>query len=585
MSSRSPFLEAGRAAALLLAASCAVARATAAPPAPSASPSAGLETVNVHLLELRVLAVDAAGRPVRDLRPDELTLTEGGAPRTLAFVEQAMSRAHDPLWAGGAPPVATLHRADERSAPDLAAAPVAVAPPPPARHIVFAFDLRNSRIPVRARWRDAARAWLDDAMRPDDRVSLVRLGGYADWLVSASRDRALLASAADGIVSTDGFPDRDRDGDMSRLVELMRTHCEPQRSKTASAEADCAARAARPLAAEWEGQARETIGALREVVGELAAVPGVKLVILFSEGLVTTPGATVFAAMQSVLGFDKVPMSDQWSMRGDLSLELAHLVADARTAGVTFQTIDSRTPRATGDASSNLEFGSALGRNLGGADPWAELYDVTRDALVTVAHETGGRYFAGKQELALAVGEAADALEGLYAVGFYRRSGDEPGRLKLRCTRRGVTLVAQRAADPQRRTLQPLRLDVQVGRPEARPDGLYAVPLALVFPLASLPLRAGEGDAQGCVVGVFVQALEQGGRIASERFELATVMTGRPREAWAHTMSRHSASIEVPAGAYRLRVRVSDDRLRVIGDRIVDLTVSGDGVTPGLAAR
>ncbi len=581
MWSRSRFPDSGRAVVRVLALLAALGPARAA----DTPPAAGLETVNVHLLELRVLAVDAAGRPVRDLRPDELALTEGGKPRALAFVEQAMTRAHDPLWAGGAPPVATLHRAGVRAAPAPPAPAVAIAPPPPARHIVFAFDLRNSRIPVRARWRDAARAWLDVAMRPDDRVSVVRLGAYADWLVSGSRDRTLLGSAVDGITSSDGFPDRDRDGDMSRLVELLRTHCEPQRSKTASNEADCAFRAARPLAAEWEGQARETLGALREVLGEVAAVPGVKLVVLFSEGIVTTPGATVFAAMQSVLGFDKVPMSDQWSMRGDVSLELTRLAADARAAGVTFQAIDSRTPRATGDASSNLEFGSALGRNLGGADPWAELYDVTRDALETVAHETGGRYFAGKQDMERSVAEAADALDGLYAVGFYRRTGDEPGRIKLRCTRGGVSLVTQRAADPERRALQPLRLDVQVGRPEARPDGVYAVPLALVFPLSALPLRAGTGDAQGCVVGVFVQALGTDGRVASERFELATVMTERPREAWSRTLSRHPALVELPAGAYRVRVRVSDDRLRVIGERSVDLTVGEDGVSPGLAAR
>lgn len=541
------------------------------------------ERVDIQVAEFTLLVTDKAGRPVTDLSPAEITVYEGKKKQRLAFLDLASKQAQERAWAITAPAPAPLFDGKKTVA---VSSPAQVPAPAPVRRVILAFDAKNSRLRVRETWREAARAWIESSVQPGDRVAVAGLGALPEWFAGPTGNREELLAAIDRASIPANTPNRDRIGEMTRFVEGVRTNCASEASGGGSRAAGswtCAAELARPAVDQWWRESLESIEALRALVGQLAAFPDRKTVILFSEGIIPEPGEVAGAAIQSVLGSaQNFTASMTWSLDRNVTRELKYLQGEARAALVSFWALDTRPTSQRRQLAETLENPTRApipGQSFG-VDPWTEMYETTRGVLKTLAQETSGRYAAGTDSLLGKLAAAGSAESGAYLVGYYR---SEPGtpleRIKVKLSRRGVEAELPQQAGLRRRGPRHLHLDISIGAPEpAGAEEKLILPVKILTPFDELPLRKA-GAVRGCQIGLLLQAIRPDGTLAGEVFEEVTAV--REESALAGGAFEHLSRLLLDPGPYRLRARISDDRSILLGDTIVDLTVTLSAVSPG----
>jgi len=584
-------------AAILLAA---VAGAPASEPPKSAAPPQAAEPlasdleehVDVRLVEIVVRISDRRGRAVDDVRPEELRVTENGKPRRLAYLTALAAGGAES--AGQGAPVSTLY--DRAGQPSPSAPDIVVKQPRSQRRVFFVFDPFDSKRRTREKWTDAVMRWVDTSAGPDDRVALVVLRRVVDWVQTPTSDKSLLLEKL-GALSLEGYaPDRDRREEMSSLMEdleacasshraagALRRDDGGERSQFSMSQAQqCAVAVTEPWAEQWNVEAAESVAALRAFVGQLAAIGGRKDVVLFSEGIIPDSGSLATNALIGIFGVEAVhPLQMRSRFGRDVNREVDELQATARAAGAVIHVFDTRSAADRGYYDQR-QYASAQGIATLGINPWAEMYEATDGMLAALAGETGGRIFRGTDDLPDRIGEAASSYFGAYNLGFYRDTDQRPGKLRIAVARKGVraeTITsARRPWVPQPGSLE---LFIRPPQPGSAEDS-HSIPVLVELPLGVLPLRK-EGGSFGCVLGIFVQAVRPDGSVAGEVFRDATVALAPddPARDDPAAKVRQMVYVEVPAGSYRLLVRVSDDRQRTLTQRSVDLTLSPTGEIRG----
>lgn len=542
------------------------------------------EHVEVQLVELKVTVSDRRGNPVSDIRPDEITVRESGKPQRLAFFEPVAFRE---IVTGEEAPMEPAPVYDAEGGVTQGSVEL-VRPPKPVRRIIFVFDPRNSRTTVRDDWRLAAQEWVREKKLPDDEIGVVVLRGIPDWSGPLTRDTSAVLNQLDRLDLHTGVPNRNRRNEMSDLIEQLEALCSDTsgvRNSSAAAsdlaEVGCAYEVSRPVLFEWSQQTLESTEVLRDLSGQLAAIPGEKSVILFSEGMIDDPGQVIVNAMLNVFTYSQVDISSMKSrLAGERNWELVELQRTASAANVVVFTLDSRHANE-GSNFSNLERTSTMTTGMLGVNPWKEMYDATRGTLTALAHATGGRPFYGADDLPEKIDQAAGLFYGVYSLGYYRSDPSSArGKVTVKIDRKKLVLDYDKKPRRQAHQPRPAQLDLAVGRPRPLAENLYALPVSLLSPLGQLPLRA-NGKMRGCDVGVFFQALSPDGSILSESFETVTVVLDEEQYREARSQQwQHRLQLEVPAGPLRLRARISDDRQVLLADRSIDLTV-GEGEVSG----
>jgi len=520
------------------------------------------ERTTVVLAEVRILVTDRQGRAITDLRPDEIRVFEADAEQRLAFLESASGSRERPA---GASPY--------------------VLPAKAVRRIVLAFDVRNSRKTAREPWRAAARSWLATGMQSGDRVGIVLLGDYPRWIAELTDDRDALLAAVDGVSLKRAAPDRNNGHVMSRLMTEMRTCFERTGEFEGSAgPAVCAYNAARPYVHRWNAEAAETVQNLQALVGQLAAVPGRKAVLLFSDGLIEDAAMLAVDAMITHLGSAEHDL-DVYKMKRrlgkDVQAPLAELKRVARAGGVSLFVLDTGS-RAESGSSGQLEHTTTLPASAFALDPWRELGDASGHTLDLLARETGGRAYHGQQELADSLRAAADAFLGMYTVGYYRAdTEEEPGPVRVAIDRRQLDVSYPERAEVRGHRAEPQRVVLVIGKPHSQEGSdAQVLPVAAKLAFDVLPLREGRGGV-GTVLGICFQAIAPDGTVVEERLVVETVGVDTARRAEASGKQVvHWEELPLAPGTYRIRARVSDDRQLLIAERAVDLTVDADGVRP-----
>ena len=549
------------------------------------------EEVTVQLREVRLRITDKLGAPVTGVKAEELVVRQGGVRQKVAYLEPVTERALE-----GTTPMPLYDSAGQ----PIAAEDVVVEPPQQQRRIVIAFDPRNSRTRVREDWRAAAIAWVERHMKSEDRAGVVVLRPYTDWVLrSSDRPDRVIHALQTADLFTD-LPDRNRRDEMAGFLNEMRQLCvdtteskvsgsatryQSNRGTDLDSEAlSCAYSLAQPLVREWSFDSESSYEGIRSLTGELAAIPGEKVIVLFSEGMIDDAATVTVHAMTSVFGFEVV---DQTSMISRLRRQelrgLGELYRRAAAADVVVSTIDTRHA-SDGSQFFDLENTVAPTTQRLGLDPYREMYESTRSTLAGLAYATGGKPFYGPDELANKVRSAADAFFGVYVLGYYLAEGTDPGdKLRVRLDRPRVKLdYDKRPGRPYRPAL--LGMDLAIGRPRLHADGhAQTLPVAVLVGGETLPFRR-QGPYWGCELGLFVQAVRPDGTVVDETFEqVSLVLEKEEYEGSAGRRLRHVAELALPAGPVRIRARLSDDRQEKIADRSIDVTlVPGGGVEAGL---
>ena len=551
------------------------------------------EKIQVVLIEFKLLVTDKAGRPVTDLRPEEVKVLENGDVQELAFVESWLTvRSDSALGLEGSVAATAYSPTGEEVRPGHVAE---VPPPKPSRRIMMAFDVRNSRIRIREEWRKAATTWVNTHMGPDDLVSVIVVRNYPEWVLSGSSDRQTVLTALERMDLFTDTPDRSRRENVSELVGDLQTNCitsgsGPRRGGGSSdatsvgdltEETNCAFGIARPYVDQWGNESDESILALRQLTGQLAAVPGRKAVILFSEGIIPDPSELALNAMLSIWGSAIVNFRQLGSsLKRDAYGDLTELQRVARAGDVVFFTFDTR-PNSERGYSNEIESQISQARGALGVNPWGEMYEATRSTLSTLAWTTGGRPYYGDQKIAENLETATTGFYGVYNVGYYRSDPLHPGEPKVKITRKDVRFDVPKEIDFRKHEARRTAVELSVGRPVPGAAAGLQLPVAVMTLYDLLPLRRGAGG-RGCQLGIFLQAQRRDGTVAAEVFETAIVtVEAKTEEGLRGKYYDHRTALEISPGQYRLRARVSDEMNAIVGDTFLDLTIGEDAIAPG----
>ena len=208
----------------------------------------------------------------------------------------------------------------------------------------------------------------------------------------------------------------------------------------------------------------------------------------------------------------------------------------------------------------------------------------TRQTLNALAKESGGRSYYGTKDLDQKLTEAADSFFGYYLVGYYRSDPNaRAGKVKVKIDRAKLDVGYPDKATLWPHKASPVRLDLSVGQPQLDASGVaQALPFKFTMNLGEIPLRRGAGG-KGMQLGVYVQAIRPDGTVVDERLDIATVVLDREDREIRDTRSyEHTTELILPEGPYRIRARISDDRQKILSERVMDLTVKAGTVVAGI---
>lgn len=363
----------------------------------------------VDLLTVPVSVIDAAGRPVRDLAPDDFTVTVDGRPRKVLFARFSGSAETDIIAARAAPTA-------------LPAGPVANTGTAGGRLILFVVD-RDSLKPGSEKALLEASAVVLDALTPADaagvltiptggvnptrdhsrvREELTRVAGTQPSSSMASRDKFLtweeaLAFERGDRLTTARIVEREctpSSGDPLVMANLPPDRC-PEELQNA----------AREMLFAGRGHVQTVMASLGAALKSLAPVRGPKYIVLLSGGQ----------------AFDQelLPFYNQFAREAAAAQIMLHAV---------------HVDQPDFDASNRRVMGSAFG----GRDLAA--------GLTTMTGMTGGAYYAG-------VGRAAGVFDRIrteigndYLLGVETLPSDADGKLrdlKVTVRRPDVTVRAR----------------------------------------------------------------------------------------------------------------------------------------------
>jgi VWFA-related protein len=371
------------------------------------------------LVEIAVIALDDRGRPIVDLRKDEISLTEDGQPREVAFFRFEGREDRERREVEQLPTGLFSNRAE-------------YGPGAPRHVTAIVIDAIHTRPQQQSTALMQVVQYLD-ALPPGTRVAVYQVGWRLSIVHDFTEDLASLRAhlLAQRALTDQSSPDR---GDDTVSVSGM------------SPDAAATLRAALADMKRQEDQYTETVedrrrsaalAGLEELGRHLAGVPGRKSLVWISSGF----------PIRSTHG-------------GFVGLHDAQIRASMRrlaTAGVAVYPVDALglLPPDSGTAATGR------GASRGGPPPRKQVglpdqtHWATMDAMASV---TGGRVARNTNDLAEGVKVAARDAQATYIVSFYaaKAPDDRWHRLDVRTSRRDVHLLVREGYTDQAASVAPV---------------------------------------------------------------------------------------------------------------------------------
>jgi VWFA-related protein len=313
----------------------------------------------------------------------------------------------------------------------------------------------------------------------------------------------------------------------------------------------------------WQG-----VEALSGLISAMAAIPGRKAFVLFSDGIVLSPGDVVLDAVRRYT--PEVAERLQSRLQDPSPIPYDRLVAEATRSGVTF--FSMRTGRDLGAESRGVETGSLHRENLTLAnDPFRTAQRSRDQSLRVIAEATGGRAVLTPLGARVADG-LLDRLGGVYTLAARVIEGDGPGsRVKVALSgSRGKVQVAKRLpafAAPR----EPLSVTIEATE-VTTDDFAGRVHARLSVPLSELGTEEDEETgARTSRVAVFARLLDSEGQSTADSYRILEI----PRGGEASRQFVHGLVFRVVPGRYIVQVSVSDLVGGGVATDAVVLDVSG----------
>jgi len=521
----------------------------------------------VDLVRFDVRVVDASGRPITDLKPEEIEILEDGEPLQIVLFQRVTE------------PAASYVDAALRAVTAEVSSNEAF----PRGHLyILLFDQQHITAGNEQRARQAAEEFIRTRVRPSDRVALFAIpgpgpqlgfttdkvkaidalgsirGGYqraaptAFGNVGLYEAHRILQGDEFQIVNTLERLTKEGGADMLGLSETVAGDTDVGGGGGAAEDATIARRLlrenAQTIVNQSDAESRQFLQRLADVIEQFREIEGRKTVIMFSEGF----------------------------FQDNLSRELENVAAAAAQSYAVFYTFDLN--RRTGDITQAYA-----------PDPTYSSEVQARIApLATLAVETDGMMLvdaSGRTREALNI--IADQAQDYYLVGFTpsdkaRLNRGDYQRIKVRTTRPGAQ-VSARTGYATRDPLTPVdrrkAIDSALQTPFVQqglkvdyttyvmkgPAGAHRVVLSLN---AALPVRANEGDQADVV---FVARSTRDGRVVASGSDTMPLPASAPEGSVLGTGSWR-VQFDVPAGSYVMRAVVREPGgLTGSADRRIDV--------------
>jgi len=506
-------------------------------------------TTSLVLVEVSVLAKD--GKPVPGLTADDFQVKLDGQVRPVRAVTYEQIATPLAAPAGVAEPDAT-------GAPNRVEAN-GVAPPAPRRRVIVIMVDDLSLTPSRGKGMLAAAARFVGTLPSTDLVGYTTTSQLATMnpttdhlavqvalprLAGQLNDPRQLPGPAVGI--DEGI--EIRGGDSAQLDQVIIRDCFPGITPPVGSQAlesspcgEDVGRKARQVGAVAEASARQQIQSYLEAVAALHDAPGLKQLVVISDGLALPRRTQVAVALD--------PLAKAAAAAG-----VQVTVLSEEPSGADVEDRD-HTIGGRGAAGLALVSNGQLAGQLRRADDLS-----LRQGVETVADLTGGSYY---QVVGLPdpfFERVALATSALYELGVEAPDKSAPGRdfaLAVHVNRPGVTTRANRhALVPEPKA--PVPVETQLNQAVAAGTPLYGIPISL-----GTSIRRGESNAEVAVdLEVEVPAATPGpltlvfgvadamGLIRQSRKTLDAPTDGGDY--------RLSMAVPVVTGSYRMRLAVAD---------------------------
>jgi VWFA-related protein len=522
-------------------------------PEAAAAPDSGLEvfvdTVDVRVVNLDVVVTDKKGQPVTGLAREDFELFEDGKPVTISnFYSVEEGHQRQPSQVAELP-------VPERPAPE------ALEIPEEQRlHLVVYIDNFNIAPAHRNRVLGEVGYFLSTKLSRNDRVMLVSYDRTLKIRRPFTGDADLIARGLEELELVTGHA-LARESERRQALEMI-------------GESDSASQAmsyARMYAESVQNDLTFTLRALRDLINNLAGLPGRKAILYVSDGLPMVAGQDVFFAVDGKFSGGSSFMTD--SMHFDASRQFRELTTLANASRVTFYTIDAAGLRVGGS------YAAEHGRAVEGPMVDSTYIANQQSSLRYLADSTGGLAIVNSNRATPGLEKVARDFDTYYSLGFspaHAASGryyDVKVRVKGRRDlvvrhREGYRdkTIESRMADGTVAALHfasssnPLGANLRIGDPRRQEEGRhYVVPVDVEIPIGSLVLVPGEGTHESRV-RLFIAAIDDQGD--SSPVQQVTVPISIPNaevEQARGQVFRYSVPLLMRSGSHRVAVGLRDE--------------------------
>lgn len=356
-------------------------------PTPPQEPETDVDVVKIttNLVQVDAVVLDKNGRPVADLRPDEIEVLEDGKVRTLTHFSYVNlnSRLSDRVEASNTP--------SDRKASPVPAPPVKLRPEDVHRTIALVVDDLGLSFESAYYVRQALRKFVDEQMQPHDLVAIIKTGGGIGALQQFTSNKQQLYAAVEkvkwnpqGRGGVGAFAPIGSDEEISVPLDGERIPGQPKNDLDQFRE---------------DFFAVGTLGALNYVVGGLSELPGRKSIILFSDGLkIITPN------------------DPEGNVR--ILKALRYLTDLANRASVVIYSMDARGLQTLGmtaaDSTSGMSF-QQVEQKL--SDRRTTFFE-SQNGLNYLSERTGGMAIFNSNDLSAGIRRIIDDQGGYYLIGY-----------------------------------------------------------------------------------------------------------------------------------------------------------------------
>lgn len=374
------------------------------------------ETIDVAITSLDVVVTDGKGNRVRGLTKADFEIYENGQLREITnFTEYA-----------AAPATATIATpAPATPAATAASSPAAPAPP---RRVMILFDA-NSLTPTHRRGATAAAvSFIDQHIRPNDKVMIAVLSQSFTPRLEWTNDRAAMKRVIETIGRETAM--NTVQADLKRAEEAIETLIELAASTVGASSAARTPKfselmdVARSYAERSLQDTRATAALLSKIVTQFGKQPEKKALIFLGEGLDARPGWELFQMLENIKSGARHSPGVEVILRQGTSKESPTLEAGRYSASSAFSALAttayrSGVPIYAINPGTNDDIASSIEKM---SEPADRNQDFAKFASKFIGYDlvatySGGAAFVG-QRADLALNQVAADLGGYYAIGF-----------------------------------------------------------------------------------------------------------------------------------------------------------------------